>query len=68
MRQYVATFGAASRPATAETMYTKLEAFPSLVIPPMAAFVRRYVEPYQEKTRLVRTKADRQHLIHDFHL
>lgn len=65
MRQYFDTYGAVSRPAPADTMYAKSKAFPNLVIPPTAAFVRRYVEPYEEKTRFIRTKADLQQFVHD---
>jgi len=63
VRSYFAKYGTAG-PPTAETVLKKLDTYGSaLVIPPSAAFVRQYVEPYKEKVVVVRNQQDRARLL-----
>ncbi len=61
IRAYYAEYGA-SPETTPESLLARLENYPTQMVPPTAAVVRRYLEPYQEKVSIIRSSADQQRL------
>jgi len=62
VRQYFDEHREWTRP-TSESVLRKLEHHSTLVIPPSAAFVRRYLAPYQSKVVVVRNTAERNRVL-----
>lgn len=47
------------------TVLAKHESYSALVIPPTAEFVRRYLEPYQDKVAVIRNATDQKRLLEE---
>lgn len=50
-------------PPTPDSIRRRLEQYPTLIIPPTAAFVRAYLAPYRDKLTIVTTPTDQQQFV-----
>ena len=63
IRMYLEEYGESAEPPDTERLLARLEKYGDVSLAPTAAFVRRYLEQYQEKVFLVRNNADRERLL-----